>query len=122
LDEVRGVLGEDKSKWPTVRRVTSEAVLKCYRWFKKQCPLCRRVDKLEPHHLTGGSKGCSDEHANLIAICRSCHEKVQSQPSEYRRVWAAKWRTDRGHTDWVRLVTLLGRFPEFVSLDDPEPG
>lgn len=98
-----------------IRRVTDPEIREHYRGFGR-CPLCRNLMKMEPHHLTGGSKGRSDEHCNLIGICGDCHDRIQSQPSEYKRVWKAKWKTDRGHTDWLRLCLLLGRVP-FDTLD-----
>ncbi len=119
FDKVALVLGSDKSLWPKAQRVThsdSLKVLGLYRWLAKPCPLCRRVRNLEPHHLIGGSAGRSNEHANLIAICRECHDEVQSDSRHTARVWRAKWECDRWHTDWCRLCCLLGRVP-FTSLD-----
>lgn len=117
FDELRLHLPAKVSDWPQVRRVESLKVRSHYRWLSMLCPLCKRPGQLDPHHLTGGSKGRSDEHANLIGLCRKCHDEIQSAPAEYPRVWRAKWEHDRGHTDWVRLVLLLGRFPGFDTLD-----
>ena len=97
------------------KRVIDPTIRAAYRGFG-HCALCPGLWHVEPHHLTGGSKGRSDEHCNLIAICGFCHYIIQSRPSGYKRVWKAKWKTDRGHTDWIRLCLLLGRVP-FDSLD-----
>ena len=117
FDELAFVLSIPKIWWPETRIVEDDYVLSEFRWFMKPCPLCGNVTALEPHHLVGGSGGRSHEPANLIAICRACHELVQSNAAETKRVWLAKWRTDRWHTDWCRLACLLGRIPDFDSLD-----
>ena len=116
FDAIEYELGADHDAWPTPRVVENEEVLADYRWFCRPCPLCSRSTRLEPHHLVGGARR-SNEHANLIAICRACHNEVQSDASHTQRVWLAKWRTDRWHTDWCRLACLLGRVPDFDSLD-----
>lgn len=119
FEDVLIVLGSNKALWPKAIRVThadSIEVLSEYRWLAKPCPLCRRIKHLEPHHLIGGSAGRSNEHANLIAICRECHDEVQSDSRHTPRVWRAKWEFDRWHTDWCRLCCLLGRVP-FTSLE-----
>lgn len=117
FDEAGAELGANHDDWPARRVVTEDGVLDDYRWFMRPCPLCRRSAKLEPHHLVGGAGGRSNEHANLIAICRACHEEVQGDSRHTQRVWLAKWRTDRWHTDWCRLFVLLGRVPAFDCLD-----
>jgi hypothetical protein len=83
------------------------------------CALCQqpnwKTGGTELHHLVGGAMR-SDEFCNFIMLCRACHSEIQSQPADYPRVWLAKWRVDREHTDWRRLIELLGRVP-FTDLD-----
>jgi hypothetical protein len=93
FDEVRHMVSPQELRQP-VRRVVEDAILHQYRWFSKACPLCQRVRQLEPHHIFAAGKK-SNEHSCLIPLCRECHDEIQSQPSEYRRVWRARWEWDR---------------------------
>jgi len=97
------------------KRVVNPSVATFYATFGI-CRRCKNRTQREPHHLTGGSKGRSDEPCNLISLCHNCHEIVQSQPSAYQFLWRAKWQYERHETDWLRLCLLLGRVP-FDSLD-----
>lgn len=117
FDEIRMHLPDRVSAWPQYAIVDSNSFLELYRWFCRPCYLCRRYRQLEPHHLVGGSRGRSDDPCNLIAVCRECHNEVQSSVDDYQRCWRAKWEYDRDHCDWRSLVVLLGRWPNFDSLE-----
>lgn len=126
FDEIREHLPANVSDWPAItRELNKPHVVRAYleemQREGRRCPLCdpsNRRPVTEVHHLVGGSKGRADERTNLIAVCHPCHEAVQSDRRQYRRVWLAKWVQDAPHVDWVRLVLLLGRWPDFDSLDD----
>jgi hypothetical protein len=125
FDEVRQHLPANVSEWPEVVRVLNKPqVVRGYlaemQREHRRCPLCPPHDRkpvAEVHHLTGGSRGRADERTNLLAVCAGCHREVQSQVSEYQRVWFAKWLQDAPNVDWIRLVLLLGRWPDFEDLD-----
>jgi len=125
FDEVRQHLPERVGDWPEIVRVLNKPqVVRDYlaemQREHRRCPLCPPHDRkpvTEVHHLTGGSRGRADERTNLLAVCPGCHREVQSQVKEYKRCWAAKWQQDAPNLDWVRLVLLLGRWPDFDSLD-----
>lgn len=103
-----------------LRKVVRPSVQDQYRiWFEGEpCALCSRPTwqaGTELHHIVGGAMR-SDEYANFLMLCRACHSEIQSQPEAYPKVWLAKWRVDREHTDWRRLIELLGRVP-FTDLE-----
>ena len=115
LSEIPSIFRELKSL--PCRLIVDEAILAHYRGFGL-CPLCpigTEARALEPHHLAPAG-GRSHEHCNLLAICRRCHNIVQSNRDHHRRVWRAKWELDRTLTNWGRLCVLFGRVP-FTTLD-----
>jgi hypothetical protein len=119
--EIRLHLPDRVADWPRVVRVHDPAIVKHYRQ-RSRCDLCRDrgtyFNPIEAHHLTGGSRGRSDEACNLTSLCRRCHKAIQSLRGEFSRVWRAKWQHDPTGTDWVRLVLLLGRWPDFDTLGE----
>lgn len=87
------------------------------------CWVCGRETTHLPevHHIASGGRK-SDELTNLIYAggrfdC-GCHDRVQSgRGNLLREVLRAKWTHDRHTLSWFRLFLLLGRVPEFDSLD-----
>lgn len=43
--------------------------------YQCQVPKCKN-EELQVHHITYRSNGGSDNHKNLITLCRKCHDKV----------------------------------------------
>lgn len=108
-------LPERVSDWHKIRRVVNPDVLDAmHRWHGPwdDCWYCGKRPRapLEAHHITGGSKGRSDEFCNLVMLCNNCHKLVQSNVALLPHVLFIKWRHDREHADWVRLNLLHGRW------------
>jgi hypothetical protein len=114
LDQISPTVFALARKISPRRLVFSEATLDEFRG-EGACQLCGYCGALEPHHLAS-AKGRSDERCNLIAVCRKCHDEIQGDVDQYKRVWRAKWEADRAGTNWLRLCLLLGRVP-FDTLD-----
>ena len=47
------------------------------------CVACGSEDDLQHHHLVMRSEGGSEHEANLITLCRSCHDKVHERQGVY---------------------------------------
>lgn len=112
------LLPERVRDWPRVSRVQFAGLRALYR-SPGTCTICTKplsYGEAECHHLTGGTKGRSDERCNLIKLCRFCHDEVQSQRAAHQRVWLAKFQAEPWDCDWVRLILLFGRWPDFDSL------
>ncbi|MHB8876033.1 MAG: HNH endonuclease [Myxococcaceae bacterium] len=45
--------------------------------MKDHCRLCGTTKDLTLHHLLGRAYGGATEPANLVCLCRSCHDKVE---------------------------------------------
>ena len=120
FEAVRQHLPSRVSDWPAIVRVLNRPnVVRAYlaELRGSLCPLCRERQVSEVHHLVAGSRGRADELCNLLAICGGCHREVQSVVSEYQRCWRAKREQDPDGCNWIRLVLLLGRWPDFENLD-----
>lgn len=122
FDAVRKHLPSSNKDWPAIVRVLNKPALRTkYLAFVREqgglCPLCRDEPVSEVHHLVGGSRGRADERCNLLGIGHRCHREIQSVVSEYRRCWRAKLEQDPDGCDFIRLVLLLGYWPDFDSLD-----
>lgn len=70
-----------------------------------QCQHCGSREYLEVHHLSYARLGC-ERLADLITLCRTCHQK-QHQPASQRRkkrLRRYKWSPQRGqylgHYKW----------------------
>lgn len=100
-----------------------------YHWLWRHCQSCGRRYRdwvpLEMHHLTGGTKGRSDELTNVIMLCAmlpdgriGCHRRYGAGSEEdFAFLLWRKWVTDRWNISWVRLAILRGRFlPEPLVL------
>ena len=108
-DQVRLLMDVWQQSPIKLQMVESREVRAAYRI--EQCQRCGLFCGLtDPHHIFG-SKAKSDEHCLLIALCRKCHDEVQSVKAFYPELLWRKWKLDRGHTDWVRMCLLLGRKP-----------
>jgi len=61
-----------------------------------RCLLCRAHEPLDVHHRRargmGGTK-VRDRLANLVTLCRSCHDRIEAYPDQAR---ALGYRLDRG--------------------------
>ena len=61
-----------------------------------ECALCGLVDSLELHHVYPRAQGGDDVRADIVVLCRSCHEGVTRNRTESRRelgehLLAARW-------------------------------
>jgi 5-methylcytosine-specific restriction endonuclease McrA len=120
FEEVRQHLPPRVADWPAIVRVLNRPnIVRAYiaELRGRPCPLCKERPVSEVHHLCAGSRGRADERANLLGLCAACHREVQSVVAEYKRVWRAKREQDPDGCNWVRLVLLLGRWPDFENLD-----
>lgn len=120
FEEVRQHLPSRVADWPAIVRVLDRPqVVRAYLAELRGtlCPLCKERPVSEVHHLVAGSRGRADELCNLLAVDQLCHSEIQSVVSEYKRCWLAKLEQDPDGCDWIRLVLLLGRWPDFDSLD-----
>jgi len=79
-------------------------------------PVGSGLDRLELHHVIGGTKGRSDERTNLIMLCRDCHEQVAT--AGLGAILGMKWSIDRQGTDWVRLAVLRRSFLPDLIIDE----
>lgn len=123
FEEVSQHLPSRVADWPAIVRVLNRPqVVRAYLAEMRGtlCPLCKAEPVSEVHHLVAGSRGRADELCNLLALCGGCHRSTQSVVSEYQRCWRAKLEQDPEGCDWIRLVLLLGRWPDFESLDCTE--
>ncbi len=94
-----------------VHRVDSVYVLARFQCMVKdwRCWLCPTFSVPQIHHICGGTKGRSDELANLFLACQKCHERIQSSRELLPEVLLAKFKNDRASVDWVRICLLMGR-------------
>jgi hypothetical protein len=121
FDEVRLWLPDSVKDWPKVKTVKNAKVIDVARELFLEhcfgdCWLCGAYRMLEFHHAIGGARR-SDELTCAVMLCHDCHAEVQSQRNRLQDIFHTKWVHDREHTSWVRLILLLGRWPEFDSLD-----
>jgi hypothetical protein len=94
----------------------------------QRCAVCGRKAQgslvIDLHHLTCGGRK-SDEECALLPLCREtvsgddCHSEVSG--AERLLLWA-RWKFDATTLDWVRLIVLLGHFPDEPLPCDPEFG
>ncbi len=115
-------LGKKTSDWAPCVRVKSESLKRKLReeWCNELtgwCPVCGAprcmVRNLELHHISGGTKGRSDERCNLIPVCvrwgeDGCHDKVRE--IGLMRIIEAKVQHDPSGVDFYRLSWLLNSF------------
>lgn len=71
----------------------------------------------ELRYINARTLNVNDLHCHLVILCREHHDAIQSQPAALKAVLRAKWRHDREHTDWRRLLLLYGRWWDVDSLD-----
>jgi len=110
FDEVRLILGEDRDRWPAVRRVTNPRVLEM---FHEQHGWCWKSMTLHPeaHHMASGfTRGKSDELCALAALSREWHSVVNTEALPLGHLLYLKWDNDRENCDWVRLTLLFNYF------------
>jgi 5-methylcytosine-specific restriction endonuclease McrA len=129
FDEYHFHLPAKVSDWQTVVRVDDARICSdMHEWFKG-CWACCWDDRdyaattdyeLQAHHITGGTKGRSDEYSNIAMLCMDCHGDANTNGLPMGRILFLKWKFDRQHTDWVRLALLARRFLPGLFLDNGE--
>lgn len=115
FDDVRGILGEDPSSWPAIKRPRYRQV--CWQFHEIHSTCWHSGDSWpEAHHLAAGYlRGKSDELCALVSLSREWHEKVNTEELPLGRILWLKWRHDRPSTDWVRLTLLFGyHLPDLI--------
>lgn len=93
---------------------TSQAVVDiCLARAHSACERCLQVKPLDPHHRKQRSLGGWDSPANVVMVCRRCHDNIHAQRpgyGDYENGWLLRsWddpqrvciRMPRG---WVRLL------------------
>ena len=116
FESIRRVLGP-RSNWPKRAAVKDRRVLRDCHAEMSECLACGFVidSFLELHHLVGGRGGRSDERTNLLALCRWCHQKVNTPALPFGRLLFLKWFHQREDLSWERLTLLHGRWlPELI--------
>jgi hypothetical protein len=117
FDELRLHLPDSPKDWPKPRIVDDADGRQEYRFTRGLwCVYCDDPAQ-DLHHLVGGSRGRCDSWANLLPLCRVCHERIQSVPSENPELLRMKCRHDKPCTSWVRLTLLRGSWWPFDTLD-----
>lgn len=125
FSEVRLILGEDRSRWPKVRRVRDAEV--CAMMHKRfiNCWNCDEYcgfgSCLECHHLFAGSRTRSDEMTAIVCLCGDCHRNVNTPALPTGRLLYLKWLKDRQQLSWLRLTLLCGHFLPDMIPDEESP-
>jgi len=61
-------------------------VAKFCKVFKYQCQACRKrctKDRLTVHHIIPREFGGDEDDGNLILLCRTCHDEIESDWKKY---------------------------------------
>lgn len=64
--------------------IRDRKLFKAYGEKSSTCEVCESL-AVDIHHIKLKSQGGGDEHSNLIALCRSCHEWGHSKDSRQAR-------------------------------------
>lgn len=120
FDEYRLWLPDKVSDWPQVTRVDDPQVPRDYHEWWCTCWNCEEppayTKPVDFHHLTGGTKGRSDEYCNGCMLCRECHDLANTNELPFARLLYLKWKFDRQHVSWVRLALLRGsHLPDLIT-------
>lgn len=104
-----------KTEWEAIREHFAHAT----------CVSCSVGGDVELHHILPRSQGGDDLVLNLVAICRTCHTRLEGHESGWRRV-AAKIRklvTDdnerRHYQEDHAGESFNNRYPALIA-DDPD--
>lgn len=126
FDEVRLILGEDRSQWPKpIVRVLDDSIERTmHEWFN-ECWNCGSPSgwncSVQTHHSTGGTKGRSDEFTNICMLCEQfgvegCHKKANTAELPFGRILFLMWKHNKRMVSWSRLTILHGRFlPDLIT-------
>jgi hypothetical protein len=115
LADVRFILGEDRYRWPKIKRGRDPRVCRIFHELHPTCWIDPSMPA-EAHHGAAGSRGKSDELCILFALSKRWHEVVGSSELPLGRLLWLKLEHDFCHTDWLRMTLLFNHF-----LPDPEP-
>lgn len=112
--------GKRPGDWPKVVRVRDSKVCTAMHILFGLCWECDAF-AIEAHHMASGFlRGKTDEMAALAMLCKLCHANVNTPALPLGRILYLKWKYDRPHTDWVRLIRIHGHFlPNLITGDDP---
>lgn len=108
---VREALGPRRFWQPRESR-KDKKLLRLYHAEMSRCsvPGCTGFGPLEVHHLIGGRGGRSDERANLLPLCRTCHEWVNTPLLPFNFLLWLKFELFPEEVSWSRLTLLHGRW------------
>lgn len=82
-----------------------------------------QAQKLDVHHIVGGSGRRSDERCNFSVLCagltkNACHYWANTAALPMGLMLSRKWIFDGKHCDWARLALIRGSFlPDFKFYD-----
>jgi 5-methylcytosine-specific restriction endonuclease McrA len=62
-----------------------------------KCRVCKKRKAYDAHHLLARSLGGRDEAANLVAVCRLCHQGIHGNVVKMR------WRDERDRAGTVTI-------------------
>jgi len=93
-DDIEEGLEDYVKPIPKIKTLRSLKAIADFKKTHRHCALCGRTEGLEVHHIKSRGSGGSDEHHNLIRLCRWCHVKAHSQPGFNQRLKEMKIRRD----------------------------
>lgn len=70
---------------------------------QKACLLCRRKNSITAHHTVPKSLGGDDSPANIVTLCRPCHDAVESVIAEMERASLTQ-RVTLFYVDYVGIL------------------
>lgn len=105
--------GKRVADWPNRPLIKNRNVCATMHALYGSCWECGNRP-VEAHHIIGGARK-SDQMFNIAMLCRHCHLQVKTSKLPQARILYLKWKHDRQHCDWVRLMLLAKRFLEVAA-------
>lgn len=78
-------------------RIKDPALLRRFRMRSTVCAICGGAypGQCDPHHVYPKGRGGDDVEANLVALCRECHDEIEDWRPEVRKWLGQHLRRDR---------------------------
>ena len=105
--------------------MTRKRESECAKEFRSehhQCWMCRFLERhhtfqAELHHIAGRGRK-HDVRANYAALCRGCHQALQSLVDAELVCLVLKWQFDPAHYDSALICDLRGRASTWITDND----